>query len=251
MLPNVNQDELAYDDSESWDQRTREKSKAYAAFLIFRDLGRGRSVLKAYQKWRAQQRPEEVEAENEPSNSAPPNWRRWFVTYEWQKRAIAWDKVQQQTREERDAKVEIELFENRRKQKELLDAMRWKRIQAMGDLIDSTVAAATPAKAGGPAVLLAKQKVEKETVDGKTTNEVDLVRQLEVLCEQERALVRDYFGDTSAQGEMEPGQVPMPVVGADFAWIPDPALQDTDERSDILLTPASISSTEAPPDLKD
>jgi hypothetical protein len=232
----------------------REKSKAYNAFLFFRDLGRGRSIVAAYRKFRGETDVRlagaPIEADKDLT-SAPPNWRRWHRTYKWEVRARLWDEVQQQQREEREQVEAEKQAAERRRKRELLDELRFQRIMTMGEMIDRTLASAQPTVAGGQPTLLAKQKTEKESVDGKTTSEVDLARQLEVLCEQERELYSSYFG---ANGGDEGTAENAVLVGAEFRWVPDSELEQGPEPveiSSIPLSPANSSSTSATPDSRE
>jgi len=69
-------------DRQPWERRKGEGSKAYAAFLRYRDLGPGRSVAKAVG---ARQAAKEGKARYFHW------WRRWAGKYEWKVRAEAWD----------------------------------------------------------------------------------------------------------------------------------------------------------------
>lgn len=257
MLPDRNQNELGFEpEVEPWAQRVREKSKAYRAFLLFRDLGRGRSVLAAYRKWKGDGDPPRlagapIETDKDPT-CVPPNWRRWSINYHWEDRARAWDAVQQREKEARERQVEEELSDNRRRQREVLDELRYRRILKMGEMIDNTLAAAQPATVGGVPTVLAKQRTEKDGLQGKQTSEVDLVRQLEVLCEQERELYTSYFGGLDENSAAAAAV----VAAAEFTWVPDPQLESptgesSGERSSIPPSPVNTSSTAAALDSKD
>lgn len=58
-----------------WERREKESPKAYEAFCVYKDLGRGRSLSEVSEKLR----------------KSYALIRRWAKAYEWQKRADAWD----------------------------------------------------------------------------------------------------------------------------------------------------------------
>jgi hypothetical protein len=68
-----------------WEQREKESGKAYAAFLLYRDLGRGsRSIEQAVQIHR-----------KATGKGLEKNWEKWSARHEWVKRCKAWDMYQQ------------------------------------------------------------------------------------------------------------------------------------------------------------
>lgn len=74
-----------------WERQDDETSIAYAAFLRFRDLGPGRSVLAAYNQ------------NSHRARRAPGQWNKWASQHRWKQRAAAWDNhlaiVEQKARE--------------------------------------------------------------------------------------------------------------------------------------------------------
>jgi len=69
-------------ESEPWKRQRGESSKAYQAFLRYRDLGPGRSVAKAV---------EVRQAAEEGKARYFHWWRRWAAKWHWLERAQAWD----------------------------------------------------------------------------------------------------------------------------------------------------------------
>lgn len=71
-----------------WERLEDETSKAYGAFLLFRDLGYGRSVRRAYRAYL-----EATGRQKSPKVSAnvSPSFRRWVERHAWRERAEAWD----------------------------------------------------------------------------------------------------------------------------------------------------------------
>jgi hypothetical protein len=81
--------------TEPWERRDGETAKAFAAFAVYRDLGPGRSVAKAYQR-QTGRRP--------ASNRAAGHWVTWATRNDWQGRARAWD--DRKDREARQAELD-------------------------------------------------------------------------------------------------------------------------------------------------
>jgi hypothetical protein len=64
-----------------YERQPGESAKAYAAFVIFRNLGPERSVLKAYRQ----------KTGKEQAKQAAGLWNSWATDHHWHKRADAWD----------------------------------------------------------------------------------------------------------------------------------------------------------------
>ena len=91
-----------------WDRRPCGESKeAYRAFLAYRDLGAGRSVVEAYRQ-----------SSGKPSaKQATGTWNHWARANDWADRAGAWDAHLRAEREkgiERSARDEGAAWERRR-----------------------------------------------------------------------------------------------------------------------------------------
>lgn len=65
-----------------WERLPNESARAYAAFVIYRDMGAVRSLDKAYHHATGQQ---------ESGKRAPGRWTQWSVQHQWSDRAAAWD----------------------------------------------------------------------------------------------------------------------------------------------------------------
>lgn len=89
--------------SNEWDRRSNEPPKAFRAFTIYRDMGPSRSIDKAYLSFSQQH----TAIEKQPSGKrAAGIWQDWSRTYDWVKRAAAYDEwidkeLQKQILEER------------------------------------------------------------------------------------------------------------------------------------------------------
>lgn len=66
---------------EPWEQLPDEPDNAYERFLVYRDLGHGRSLSKAYQ----------AACGLEQCKRVPGNWQRHSKRLQWPERAIKWD----------------------------------------------------------------------------------------------------------------------------------------------------------------
>lgn len=88
--------------SEPWDQLDGEPNEAYVRFLIYRNLGPGRTVDLAYNAYVAQLPSDPAKGAKgkpdkrrrptpKPETRASSTWWDNSRTYEWQQRATAWD----------------------------------------------------------------------------------------------------------------------------------------------------------------
>lgn len=71
-----------------WQRQPNETPKAYAAFAVYRDLGVGRSIDKAYAATRAVQRQADGKS---ASRRASRYWMEWSTKYHWVERVTAYD----------------------------------------------------------------------------------------------------------------------------------------------------------------
>lgn len=253
----VEQESLIFGEGKVWERQTSEPSRAYAAFLVFRNLGHGRSLSEAYKRWKAEEdatpqgEAPRLAGGDKPEVSWPAsNWRRWRERWKWDERATAWDDEQRAETETREAAARAARWEERQKQYEELQDLHYKRILKVNALIDGTLESAQPLQANGSAVALPKARTEVETNGKVSVTELDLLRQLEVLCEEERQLADDYFGSHSTETEDKPTEVLAKI--AEFRWIPDPSLEDAlPDPSNTVRIPASTSSIDVTPDSRD
>jgi hypothetical protein len=255
----VEQDSLIFREGEVWERRDNEPSRAYAAFQVFRDIGVGRSLLEAYKRWRK-------EEDGAPEGEAPrlgvekqdgiypaSNWRRWREKWDWDKRATAWDDAQRKEVEDRKARARAAQWEAKQKQYEELQKRHYDRLIRVNDMIDGTLKSAQPLSTGGDPIVLPKARTETESNGKISITEMDLIRQLEILCEEERSLNDSYFaGINDVMESDQEGQKTMTAVIGEFRWVPDPSLTDVSlEPSSIVPTPANTSFIDVTPDSKD
>jgi hypothetical protein len=69
-------------DRQPWDRLESESSKAYAAFLAFRDIGPGRSLSEAYR----------VHSNRPDARKPSGTFTTWCKRFNWPERADAWDR---------------------------------------------------------------------------------------------------------------------------------------------------------------
>jgi hypothetical protein len=75
----------------TWVQRDNETDKAYDAFLLFRDLGRTRTIEGAYLKSLSDEE-KRKKAEKSGRLKAPGSWTNWFADHQWRERVREWDR---------------------------------------------------------------------------------------------------------------------------------------------------------------
>jgi hypothetical protein len=81
-----------------WDQQENETPKAYAAFCVYRDLSKSRSIDKAFQQ------------HQNSTKTAPRHWMDWAVDFDWKHRAAAYDAhIELSHRKTREAEHTAEL----------------------------------------------------------------------------------------------------------------------------------------------
>lgn len=96
-----------------WDRQSNESDKAYAAFLLYRDLPtETRSIDAAYDARKGRQR-----KGLRKESRAPGCWLGWSRKYHWVRRVNAWDdhqeSIRQQAREKAVAQSEIDWVKRR------------------------------------------------------------------------------------------------------------------------------------------
>jgi hypothetical protein len=72
-----------------WDQLPDEPDGAFARFVLYRCLGLGRSIRRAYHEW-LRQRGTPCRGDERP----PGAWQRYASLFRWRERARAWDVAQ-------------------------------------------------------------------------------------------------------------------------------------------------------------
>lgn len=72
--------------ADPWDQLPNESDQQYSHFLVYRNLGMSRTIIKAYVKAHP-----EVADENRTMSSLSSAWRNESTRFKWFARATAWD----------------------------------------------------------------------------------------------------------------------------------------------------------------
>ena len=145
-----------------WERMGDESAQAYAAFCLYRDLGAGRSLDRAYAL-----HVERINAQGGrqlSANAAPGGWNRWCLENVWVERAAAYDldcerRRRQQAERERDAQHTKELEDYRRRQKDFSIASQGAALTLMNlasrrlnkilaDVNEGTAPGASPAALG-------------------------------------------------------------------------------------------------------
>jgi hypothetical protein len=98
-----------------------ESSRAFAAFVAFRDLGSGRSVVAAYRQ----------KTGKEQAKQASGEWNSWASRFDWQIRATAYDAHQEAVRRRAiDAELAREAAKWERRRQEALER-GWENAQKL------------------------------------------------------------------------------------------------------------------------
>jgi hypothetical protein len=101
------------DDLAPWEQMPEESGKAYAAFCAYRDMGRQRSLTKAYRQ----------HSGHTTATAVSGSYASWSITYEWLRRAEAYDAyLERLARQEREEAYVQDLEGFRARQKQLAAA---------------------------------------------------------------------------------------------------------------------------------
>jgi hypothetical protein len=181
-----------------YERQPGESSKAFAAFVAFRDMGPDRSVLKAYRQ----------KTGKKQARQPGGLWNGWATAHDWHRRAEAWDRhLDQQAREaheqgrremgERHAKIAVALQE---KAVQRLKTMKPEELSS-ADLLRYAIEAAKLERLarGEPEEI----REERQKVTGH--HEINLFAQIEQLAAAFRPLLRSGLenGVLSADGGAE------------------------------------------------
>ena len=242
-----NQSELQFDgngnERKPWERRLHEPSRSYAAFLIFRNLGPGRSLLEAYRTWKRERdgQPEgraplitgvarPIEDDTELETSAANNWRTWRLKWDWDQRAEAWDDWREETRSAREQAEETEAYEQRRERRKILDELHFNRIMKLNSIIDNAITEKTVGQTKVEGLdLLAKTRQEIVTDDrgSKRIRELDATKAFEVVAAEAADLEKRYFrgiGESLDQPNAAPPEEVSKNGAPQFVWMPDPEI---------------------------
>jgi len=113
-----------------WDRLPGESSKAYAAFIAYRDLGSYRSIRKA------------IEKQGLSVKARLRTWLGWSSKYHWVERATAWSDHVSRLELDATERVIIAAAEREAAQREGLDtsydAKQWECLQELDRILSKT-----------------------------------------------------------------------------------------------------------------
>ena len=132
-----------------WERQAGENSLWYGRFLVFRDMGTGRSLLALY---KAELKEKARESKKKQPTAAPGAWYATADQYRWNERAAAWDTHRQQ-------EIEAERREEEKRDRELWLERRNAQRERQWQLAEKLAERAN-------AMLESPLYIEKETDDG-------------------------------------------------------------------------------------
>ena len=110
---------------QSWEQQSKETSKAYAAYCFYRNLGVSRSLAKAYKAYLISQN------KAIKSLAIPLSWKEWSKEWDWPQRNRDYDGYM----EAKERKIfEAEKIKDKKVRIQTNQALRSLAIKAMGKL---------------------------------------------------------------------------------------------------------------------
>jgi hypothetical protein len=105
----------------SWELLPKESAEAFAAFVVYRDLGFGRCIRTAIDSVK----------ENNSYSQSYGSWRKWAVDYRWKERAADFDRYNEQLKQTENRKtIEAQAEKHREVTGLMLDVAK-KRLQTM------------------------------------------------------------------------------------------------------------------------
>ena len=109
----------------SWELLPKESAEAFAAFVVYRDLGFGRSIKLAIEKV----------ADNSNSvcaySQSYSSWRKWAADYRWKERAADYDRYDEQMKQNEHRKTIEAQGEKHREVTGLMLDVAKKKLQTM------------------------------------------------------------------------------------------------------------------------
>ena len=203
---------------EIWERQEKEGIRAYEAFCYYRDLGTGRSLDKAYQRYlEIKKGSKDVQGKR-----APAKWREWSVKHHWVERVKAYDEYLER---ERRRINEEEIFEMYRQHALIANGFQEKIVKRLNTMDVEELSPSDMAKwfdvatrveriSKGEPVEILREKTEVNlsgNISIKYTERVkELINELTYqLAEQSDAsdeLIPGRTGDIQYKGEMEDGK---------------------------------------------
>lgn len=123
-----------------WERMPDETNRAYAGFVVYRDLGRTRTLRKAAVAFLGYGKEDDFD----PSKSEIRRIERWSATNRWVARAEAWDEFLQR---QEDAELVDEAVRMKKRHTQLSAVMTSKIATYLNTLTDTDLARMTPDQA--------------------------------------------------------------------------------------------------------
>ena len=96
----------------SWELLPKESPEAFAAFVVYRDMGFGRNIKLAIEKV----------ADNSAYSKSYASWRKWAVDYRWKERVADYDRYDEQMKQNEHRKtIEAQAEKHRQVTGKMLD----------------------------------------------------------------------------------------------------------------------------------
>jgi len=105
----------------SWELLPKESAEAFAAFVVYRDLGFGRNIKLAIEKV----------VNNSSYSQSYASWRKWAADYRWKERAADYDRYDEQMRQNEHRKTIEAQGEKQREVTGLMLDVAKKKLQTM------------------------------------------------------------------------------------------------------------------------
>lgn len=197
-----------------WTRRSKEPSKAWSAFVVYRDMVPSKRTLTAASRlWYQQNYP----GEPVPA-SPPPNWSKWKRRWQWDEPTEAFDRVNQADAEKVARLRHREWLNQTREQFYAIAESKMKTLLKARELILRLL----------DAPLGRLRQVTPGENGAVVERIVDTLAQLVALSKESRELEKDLFEEVMASlrlvlGEVSPG-TEVGLRNAIFEWAPDPGI---------------------------
>jgi hypothetical protein len=182
----------------AWERLERESTEAFAAFAIYRDMGRDRTIEAAFNKHKDDTA--QIKRKSGAKKQAPNGtWTAWTSEHRWVERARAYDehndRIELEARAAERAKIAAKLEARRLEQRE----REWELSQQLQDKAKSLITQSLEARAGDSARLaeagsrLARLSVGMETDHQKITGGASSALDID-LSDKDDDQLRAYLG---------------------------------------------------------
>ncbi|MFN7938357.1 MAG: hypothetical protein U0R19_33830 [Bryobacteraceae bacterium] len=207
------QSDLPFDSEteQVWTRRSKEPSKAWSAFVVYRDmLPSKRGLTAAFRLWYGQNYP----GESVPA-SPPPNWSEWKRRWQWDERTEAFDRVNQADAEKVARLRHREFLNQTREQFYVIAESKLRALEVMRALILRLLEAP-----------LGRLRQTNPGENGAMVERVvDTLAQFVALSAEARESEKDLFEEALASVRLTPDDLTagttVEVRNAIFEWVHD------------------------------